>query len=299
VGEVHCKDVIDAREAFAPYHFRGARFSQIHIIDVGEERKPMKLGDTNVCHGLSYMRKVADGKFLCGSGDFPVRKSAEPPRPLASVALYAAAHFKKLFPDTPYNIEHMWGGVFGVNHDEIPVAGELLKGWHVVGGCGGSGLNFTPALASQVANEILGRLKQQPLQPGEQFSPRRFFLLELREDLARALRRLPAFMEIDVGSVRVELGDKAGPDVPVKRGDEITFIVDERTLDAMNTDAAVLFGKDATSEMKKREEAKAAWIEKQVDIMRRGVMKVGAPREVPDVHVAAIERARAQQAGGG
>ncbi|HEY4220343.1 MAG TPA: FAD-binding oxidoreductase, partial [Myxococcota bacterium] len=171
-GEIHAKDVIDAREAFAPYRFREARFSQIHIVDVADGSGPAHLGDTNVTHGLTYMRKVSEGKFLCGSGDFPLRSASEPPRPLASVALYAASHFKQMFPDTPYNIEHMWGGVFGLNKDNIPTAGSLLKGWHVLGGAGGSGHNFTPAIGKAVADELLGRLGQSPLQPAEQFSPR-------------------------------------------------------------------------------------------------------------------------------
>src|SRR5581483_9404475 len=56
-GEVEAKDVIDAREAYAPYRFREARFSQIHIIDVEPDAHkdpngPMSLGSTNVCHSL-------------------------------------------------------------------------------------------------------------------------------------------------------------------------------------------------------------------------------------------------------
>ena len=69
-GVVSAKHVIDAREAFAPYRFREARFSQIHVLDVPKDSRPMQLGGTNAYHALSYMRKIDDGKFKtfgCGS----------------------------------------------------------------------------------------------------------------------------------------------------------------------------------------------------------------------------------------
>ncbi len=277
-GEVHATEVIDAREAFAPYKFREARFSQIHVVDVGDGGATTGLGDTNVCHGLSYMRKISDGKFLCGSGDFPLQDPHETPRPLASVALYAAAHFKQLFPDQPFDIEHVWGGVFGRSPDDLPVAGELLKGWHVVGGAGGSGLNLTPALGRQAALDIMGKGASGPL-ASEHFSPRRFFVKELREEITRAAHSLVAHKGLDVEHVRVEIADhkpshKNQAGVPVRRGDELVFQVDEKTLDAMNTSAAALFGPHAADELKAREAAKDVWVKAQVAALAKGLVLV-------------------------
>jgi glycine/D-amino acid oxidase-like deaminating enzyme len=270
-GEIEAKDVIDAREAYAPYRFREARFSQIHVIDVnGDQKGPMGLGSTNVCHSLTYMRKISDGKFLVGSGDFPVRDPHDTPPPMASVALYAAAHFKMLYPDTPYNIEKVWGGVFGLSTDGLPVSGSLLKGWHVVGGAGGSGMNITPATSKQVVDEILGHAQTGPLQSSASFSPRRFFLHELREELAKSLHQLSAMSDLPVEKVRVIIGNENRP--PVIIAGEVMCVVDEKTLDAMNTDAAVLFGPRAQEEMQAREHAKAVWVRKQVDDIQRDVI---------------------------
>lgn len=279
-GLIHAKDVIDAREAFAPYRFREARYSQIHILDVGDDPAIEKLGATNIDSGYTYMRNPGAGKFLVGSGDVPVRHADKPPRPLGSIALYAAACFKKALPDTPYDIERVWGGVFGVNSDELPTAGELLKGWHVLGGAAGVGLSLTPAMAEQAVDHILGHAERAPFQPAEHFGPRRFFLLELREDLTRALHQLPAYHDLPVEKVRVELRESAAK-VPVRRGDELVFTVDEKTLDAMNTDAAVLFGERGLDELRKREGAKAAWTRLQVASMKRGVLLVEEPAAKP------------------
>lgn len=280
-GEIHAKNVIDAREAYAPYRFREARFSQIHVLDVGEQGKPMTLGETNVCHSLTYMRKIGAGKFLVGSGDFPLRDPNETPRPMASVALYAAAHFKKLYPDTPYNIEKVWGGVFGLSTDGLPVSGELLRGWHVVGGAGGSGLNITPATSKQVVDNILGQAEQGPLQPVLDFSPRRFFTRELRDDLLKSLRQFTSFRDLALEKVKLVIGKADLP--PVRSGDEVVFTVTEKTLDAMNTDAAVLFGPKGPEEVQKREKAKADWVRTQLDAVRDRLLpgRTGVPQLAP------------------
>ena len=269
-GEIHAKNVIDAREAYAPYRFREARFSQIHVLDVGEQGKPMTLGETNVCHSLTYMRKIGAGKFLVGSGDFPLRDPNETPRPMASVALYAAAHFKKLYPDTPYNIEKVWGGVFGLSTDGLPVSGELLRGWHVVGGAGGSGLNITPATSKQVVDNILGKPQEGPLQPVLDFSPRRFFTRELRDDLLKSMHQFAAFHDLPLEKLKLVIGKVDQP--PVRSADEVVFTVTEKTLDAMNTDAAVLFGPKGPEEVKKREQAKAEWVREQLDAVRQRLL---------------------------
>lgn len=269
-GEIHAKNVIDAREAYAPYRFREARFSQIHVLDVGEHGAPMTLGETNVCHSLTYMRKIGAGKFLVGSGDFPLRNPLETPRPMASVALYAAAHFKKLYPDTPYNIEKVWGGVFGLSTDGLPVSGELLKGWHVVGGAGGSGINLTPATSKQVVDNILGQPENGPLQPSVDFGPRRFFTRELRDELTKALHQFTSFRDVPLEKVKLVIGKNDLP--PVRSADEVVFTVTEKTLDAMNTDAAVLFGPKGPEEVQKREKAKADWVRGQLDQVRERLL---------------------------
>ena len=69
--------------------------------------------------------------------------------------------------------------------------------------------------------------------------------------------------------------------VPAKRGDELVFTVDEKTLDAMNTDAAVLFGEMGVDELKKREGAKAEWMRAQVESLKRGLLLVEEPATAP------------------
>jgi glycine/D-amino acid oxidase-like deaminating enzyme len=270
-GEVRAREVIDAREAFAPYRWRQARYSQIHVVDVGPQGAPMRLGDTSVCHSLSYMRKLEDGKFLVGSGDFPLHDPASPPRPLASIALYAASQFKKLYPDVPLQLERVWGGVFGRSEDDLPVAGELLKGWHVIGGAGGSGLNFCPALAEQTVNGILGAGGTQPLEPADLFSPRRFFLKELRHDLQRALGSVPGLGPLPLDELRVEVVPELERGWTARReGGGWVFAVDEATLDAMNPDEAAILGGDPTQEIRRREGHKARWVRAQVDELAQG-----------------------------
>jgi glycine/D-amino acid oxidase-like deaminating enzyme len=282
-GTLRAKDVLDAREAFAPYGWRQARYSQIHQVGVGAQDGPAGLGDTNLCHSLSYMRKVSDGKFIVGSGDFPISDPARPPRPLASVALYAAANFKKVFPDTPFDIERIWGGVFGRNADDLPVSGELVRGWHVVGGYGGSGLNLAPVMAEHAANRILGS-DAQVLEAEQHFSPRRFFLLELRHDLVRALHALPQFRQLGVDEVRVELAEGDSPGRSLRREEGgLVFTVDARTLDAMNTDAAVLFGEAGVGELRSREKAKGHWLRRQVIVAGSTAPVREATKAAPEV----------------
>lgn len=271
-GPIHAKEVIDAREGFAPFRWREARFSQIHIVDVPKDSAPMKLGETNVCHGLSYMRKIDDGKYLVGSGDFPIHDTAETPAPLASVALYSAAMFKKLFPDVPFNIERVWGGIFGLSTDGIPVTGELADGWHVIGGAGGQGLSLMPALAADTVNEILGKTDRLQFNPSEDFGPRRFFVGELRHDLSRALHGLEAYATLPVEKVRVEIGD--GSARPVERDGTLVFSVDSKTLDAMNPDVGVLLGESGGQAIRARETVKAEWIRAQLAEAKRGIAAV-------------------------
>lgn len=273
-GTIRAKEVIDAREAFAPFSWREARYSQIHVIDVPKGEGPMQLGDTSLCKNFSYMRKLEDGKFIVGSGDFPVHDAAHPPAPLGSVALYAAAMFKKVYPDVPFEIEKVWGGVFGVAKDGLPVAGELAKGWRLVSGAGGTGLSYTPAMAEQVVGEVLGQADKARLQPAEAFSPRRFFLGELRHDLLARFKTLPEFAALDITQIRIEIEPKKrqlGGTPPAREGQGVVFYVEEKILDAMNTDVAMLFGENSQKAITERELIKSRWLDRQLEQATSGL----------------------------
>ena len=267
--DIHANEVIDAREAYAPYHFREARFSQIHIIDTTQDDRPMHLDDTHVCHGFTYMRKVADNKFLVGSGDFPLSDPHDTPPLMASVALYAFANFMKVFPDAKFDLEKAWGGVFGLNHSEVPCVGELLKGWQVVGGSGGSGMNLTPALGAQAIANVLGRAESGPMSaPG--FSPRQYALIDLRTELVRALQQFARFEGIDVTRVELEVGAR-NTHALTQRGDALVFTIDEATLDAANVLAAPLYGDQAQAQLEARTAAKGAYVDAMMKVVARGL----------------------------
>lgn len=279
-GTIHAQEVIDAREAFAPFSWREARYSQIHVIDVPKGEGPMQLGDTSLCKNFSYMRRLDDGKFIVGSGDFPVHDAAKPPAPLGSVALYAAAMFKKVYPDVPFEIEKVWGGVFGVAKDGLPVAGELAKGWRLVSGAGGTGLSYTPAMAEQVVGEVLGRPETGRLQPAEAFSPRRFFVGELRHDLLARLRARPEFADLELAQLRIEIEPKKrqlGGTPPARIGDGVVFYVEEKILDSMNTDVATLFGTNSEKAIAEREVIKSRWLDRQLQEIERGLSPTAGP----------------------
>lgn len=269
VVEVHAKEVIDAREAYAPYHFREARFSQIHIIDTTQDDRPMHLDDTQLCHGFTYMRKVGDNKFLVGSGDFPLRDPEDTPPLMASVALYAFANFMKVFPDAKFDLKSAWGGVFGLNHDEIPCVGELLEGWQVVGGSGGSGMNLTPALGEQAVANALGRPHTGPMAL-EGFSPRHYSLLDIRQDLTEALKQFDAFKDVGIEDVVLELGTRTST-VLARRGERVVFTIDEQTLDAASILAAPIFGDQAPAELAARTAAKSTFVDAMMAVAKRGL----------------------------
>jgi glycine/D-amino acid oxidase-like deaminating enzyme len=256
--DVHANEVIDAREAYAPYHFREARFSQIHIIDTSQDDRPMHVEDTHICHGFTYMRKVADNKFLVGSGDFPLTNPNDTPPLMASVALYAFANFMKVYPNAKFDLERAWGGVFGLNHSEVPCVGELLKGWQVVGGSGGSGMNLTPALGEQAIANVLGHQEAGPM-AADGFSPRQYTLVDIRTDLAKALQQFEAYKDITLEHVQLELGPRTST-TAAKRGDDLVFTIDEKTLDAASILAAPLFGERAEEELRQRMGAKSDFI---------------------------------------
>ncbi|MFO0728591.1 MAG: FAD-dependent oxidoreductase [Myxococcota bacterium] len=272
-GPVYAKQVIDAREGFAPFRWREARYSQIHLIDVPKDSAPMKLGETNLCHGLSYMRKVADGKYLVGSGDFPIHDTERTPAPMASVALYTAAMFHKVFGDVPFNVEQIWGGVFGLSKDGIPVTGALAKDYHVVGGAGGQGLSLMPALAADVVNDVLGHPEAIALSPHADFSPRRFFLLELRKRLQHALHQDGTPIE----KLRIEV--KSSPKERSERTADGSLVlrVDEATLDRMNPDVGTLLGEHGRAAAKARQAVEASWMAEAI-----AAVKAGLPEAKPN-----------------
>lgn len=282
-GPIHAAQVIDAREGFAPFRWREARYSQIHLIDVPLDSAPMKLNETNLCHGLSYMRKVADGKYLVGSGDFPIHDTNKTPAPMASVALYTAAMFHKVFGDVPFNVEQVWGGVFGLSKDGIPVTGELAKDWHVLGGAGGQGLSLMPALAEDAVNDILGHPGALKLSPHADFSPRRFFLLELRQRLQHALHQDGAPIE----KLRIEVKSAAADRSVVEADGTLVLRIDEATLDGMNPDVGTILGEQGRAAKKAREGAERAWIAEAVAAVKAGLPAAPALKTEPGRRAAA------------
>jgi hypothetical protein len=63
--------------------------------------------------------------------------------------------------------------------------------------------------------------------------------------------------------------------------DEVVCYVDERVLDDMNTDAAVLFGPAGPREVEAREHNKAAWVRAQIDAVRARAGARGALLAAP------------------
>jgi hypothetical protein len=133
-------------------------------------------------------------------------------------------------------------------------------------------MNITPATSKQVVDEIMGKPQQGPLQSAASFSPRRFFLHELRQELTTALHQFSAMKDLPVEKVRVVIGNENRP--PIIAAGEVMCMVDEKTLDAMNTDAAVLFGPNAEVEVTRREHAKAVWVQRQIDDVEHGLLDV-------------------------
>jgi glycine/D-amino acid oxidase-like deaminating enzyme len=262
-GPLRATQVIDAREGFAPYSWREARYSQVHVLDLPRDSRPLALGKTSLNHGLSYMRRLDDTKLLVGSGDFKLGRGQAAPAPLASIALYAAACFKKLYPETPFNIERVWGGVFGISKDGLPVVGELAHGWYVIGGAGGTGLSLCPAMAEQTADVLMGRATGRNFGWPALFSPRRFFMLSLREELGARLAELPGFKGIEVEQVRIDVLERdlgPLPFTPTLRAGHIVFRIGEDTLDTMNSDLLAFLRGSPSDNANQRARTRLEWI---------------------------------------
>jgi glycine/D-amino acid oxidase-like deaminating enzyme len=261
-GVIEAANVVDAREGFAPYSWREGRYSQIHAIRVPEGTGLDKLGYTGVNHGMSYMRREKD-VFMVGGGDSAVKDKHHPPVPLGSVVLYSAAMFKKMYPDVPFDIERAWGGMFALDKDELPTAGELLDKWYVMGGYGGTGLSFAPAMADEIASSLLGKAIGQPIAVADAFGPRRFFLQHLREELAKRLTAAGVPTQPDAISLQVQQSDvKTAPPAPRRVGALTVLTLREHALDAMNPDAAAVLPKgEARADRAQLEEQ---WLREQV-----------------------------------
>jgi glycine/D-amino acid oxidase-like deaminating enzyme len=109
-----------------------------------------------------YARTTPDGRAMIGGADKPFATAHKPEKLIGRQAGKLRAHFARLFPAIPIDVDWTWGGTFGETRDGLPYIGTVPQfphGYFALG-YGGNGITF-----SYIAAELLVGLFRQRRNP--------------------------------------------------------------------------------------------------------------------------------------
>jgi glycine/D-amino acid oxidase-like deaminating enzyme len=106
-----------------------------------------------------YARTTGDGRAVIGGADRPFATAHNRNRLLARQTARLEAHFARLFPAIPCDVDWRWGGTFGETRDGLPYIGSVPQfphGYFALG-YGGNGITFSWIAANLLLDRFLER----------------------------------------------------------------------------------------------------------------------------------------------
>ncbi|MGB3078322.1 MAG: FAD-dependent oxidoreductase [Saprospiraceae bacterium] len=140
-------------------HKKIVKLSSTYVIASEQLQRPV-LDKNTICWNTSipylYMRTTYDNRIIVGGRDEPYTSAIRRDKLIKTKSKLLKRDFEKIFPETEFNTELSWAGIFGSTKDSLPYIGLYDKTPHTYYalGFGGNGITFS-VIAAQIIRAML------------------------------------------------------------------------------------------------------------------------------------------------